>query len=186
LFYFQFFFLVSTYIDFHYNKVIKTLKIGTQTWMIENLAYKPESVNYWAYNNDQSNVSKYGYLYIWETAKQVCPTGWHVPSDTEWTNMTTYLGGQGIAGAKLKEAGMTHWVEPNNSVDNSSGFKALPGGYRQDGSFYPVGKSYCEFWTATGYSLNEALCRQLNNADYVSRYQCQKFFGFSMRCIKDY
>jgi uncharacterized protein (TIGR02145 family) len=75
------------------GKTYKTVKIGNQVWMAENLAFKPSSGNYWAYDDDNSNVAKYGYLYDWETALDVCPAGWHLPSDKEWPVLTDYLGG---------------------------------------------------------------------------------------------
>ena len=105
------------------GKTYKTVKIGTQEWMAENLAYKPSSGNYWAYDDDNSNVAKYGYLYDWETAKKVCPSGWHLPSDEEWTTLTDYLGGEDVAGTKMKST--SGWKEDGNGT-NESGFSALP------------------------------------------------------------
>ena len=87
--------------------------------MAENLAYKASS-GCWAYNNDQNNVAKYGYLYNWETAKVVCPAGWHLPTNDEWTTLENYLGGEAVAGNKLKSA--TGW-----DGTNESGFSAFLG-----------------------------------------------------------
>ena len=83
-------------VDSRDGKEYKTVKIGEQVWMAENLAYKPSSGNYWAYDNDYTNVVKYGYLYDLEIAKEVCPTGWHLPSDNEWSVLIEYLGGGDI------------------------------------------------------------------------------------------
>ena len=74
-------------------------------------------------------------------SKNACPTGWHVPTDAEWTTLTGYFGGESVAGGKLKEPGTTHWNSPNTGADNSSGFTALPGGYRNcNGTFTALGR----------------------------------------------
>jgi len=124
----------GTFTDARDNHVYKWVGIGEQVWMAENLAYKPSSGNYWAYNNDQNNITIYGYLYDWETACNVCPSGWHLPSDAEWTKLTNYLGGEEIAGGKLKAT--TGWNSPNSGADNSSGFSGLPGGSRDTFGFF--------------------------------------------------
>jgi len=92
----------GTFTDARDNHAYKWVRIGDQVWMAENLAYKPSSGNYWAYNNDQNNIAIYGYLYDWKTACNVCPSGWHLPSDAEWTKLRDYLGGYETAGGKLK------------------------------------------------------------------------------------
>jgi len=128
------------------NKTYKTVKIGTQWWMAENLAYKTGSGS-WAYNNEESNVAKYGRLYHWETAKTACPTGWHLPSDAEWTTLTSYLDGESVAGGKMKTT--SNWDSPNIGATNESGFSSLPVGLlTNDGGFYEVGSSGY-FWSST-------------------------------------
>ena len=93
----------SSFVDSRDGKEYKTIKIGEQVWMAENLAYKPYSGKYWAYDNDNSNLEKFGYLYDWETACNVCPNGWHLPNDNEWIELTEYLGGKEVAGTMMKE-----------------------------------------------------------------------------------
>jgi uncharacterized protein (TIGR02145 family) len=139
----------GTITDSRDGKVYEIVRIGEQVWMAENLAYKPTSGNYWAYDDNSDNIAVYGYLYDWETAKKVCPTGWHLPSYAEWAKLTDYLGGEGVAGGKLRETGITHWNSPNEEATNETGFTALPGGFR-DGSgkfgksWYPGG-----WWSAS-------------------------------------
>ena len=134
------------------GNIYKTIRIGNQTWMAENL--KTTKYNdgelipnitgdvewleftsgaYCWYNNDGTgNKNTYGALYNWYSVNtgKLCPAGWHVPSNKEWGLLTTYLGGAEVAGYKLKEAGTNHWQSPNAGADNASGFTALPGGYR--------------------------------------------------------
>ena len=107
------------------GKSYKTVKIGDQVWMAENLAFEPSSGIYWVYNNDKTNVPKYGYLY-WETALEVCPTAWHLPTDSEWTVLEDYLGGYELAGQKMKSTSGSL----DGDVINESGFNALPGGMK--------------------------------------------------------
>ena len=151
-------------------------------------------------DNNVSNGDTYGALYTWAAAMNgaessdsnpsgiqgVCPDGWHLPSDAEWTELTDYLGGLDIAGGKLKEAGITHWNSPNTWATNESGFTALPGGYRRNyGTFIPIGvKAY--FWPATEQGGNGAFIRKLSSdgADVI-RVGMLKTNGFSVRCVKD-
>ncbi len=162
------------------GKTYKTVKIGNQTWLAKNLAYKPSSGNYWAFN-----LTKYGYLYDWETAKKVCPNGWHLPSESEWTTLTNYLGGENVAGGKLKATNT--WKSPNNGATNSSGFLAFPGGFRNvdDGAFGNVGSSG-RWWSATQSSGSGAWSRKLSyRSAEVSRYNGNTSYGFSVRCLMD-
>jgi len=152
--------------------------------MAENLAYKPISGNYWAYDNKQNNISKYGYLYDWEAAKRACPNGWHLPSDEEWTTLTDYLGGENIAGGKLKSTGS--WSSQNTVAINASGFSALPAGKRySDGLFYFVGKlGY--FWSSTPKTEENAWVRRLDyDNNRVSCDSGNRACGFSIRCLKN-
>ncbi len=113
----------GTFTDSRDNHIYKWVKNGTQTWMAENFAFKPSSGEFWAYNNDTTNVAIYGYLYSWETAQTIAPAGWHLPSQTEWETLVSFLGGSDAAYAKLLEAGTVHWGSPN-SATNISGFTA--------------------------------------------------------------
>ena len=116
----------------------------------------------------------------------VCPAGWHLPSDAEWTELTDYLGGTSVAGGKLKETGTTHWASPNTGATNETGFTALPGGLRYtDGTCYDVGY-YGHWWGATEYNATNAWNRDVddNNSD-VHRYSYNKEVGFSVRCVRD-
>ena len=146
-----------------------------------------------------ANYNTYGVLYNWPAAMNgaassitnpsgvqgVCPDGWHLPSDAEWTELTDYLGGTSDAGGKLKETGTTHWNSPNISATNETGFTALPGGYRNnDGSFYIGSRGY--WWSATKLGTNEAWSRRMfYNSSIVDRDYYDKELGFSVRCLKD-
>jgi uncharacterized protein (TIGR02145 family) len=175
----------DSFTDNRDKKVYKTVKIGTQIWMAENLAYKPTSGNYWAYDNNTSIVSRDGYLYDWETAKEVCPSGWHLPSDAEWTTLTDCIGGGSVAGSKLKEGGTTHWKYPNTGATNETGFTALPGGDRGHGTFSDVG-NYGKWWSASDEDPSNAWYRLMSfDGSYVYRSNYDKKVGFSVRCLRD-
>jgi uncharacterized protein (TIGR02145 family) len=154
--------------------------------MAENLAYAPSSGNYWAYDNDDANIEIYGYLYDWQTALNVCPTGWHMPSDGEWKELTDYLGGQRVAGGKLKatgsiEEGTGLWYAPNTGATNESGFTALPGGIRSHYIGLVGG-----WWSATEYDSGNAWFRDMICDDsVVRRGGIKRENGLSVRCLKD-
>ena len=186
--------VTGTLKDARDGKTYKTVKIGTQTWMAENLAWKTGN-GCFAYDDNESNVKTYGYLYNWETATKVCPFGWHLPSEREWASLTTYLGGDSIAHIELKETGQSYWKEADSTVTNKSGFSAIPGGLYNDNSFkhrieFQYIGNYGYWWSATtepgeGNNLN-ACFRTLGNyyknekLDYATKSR-----GSSVRCIKD-
>ena len=87
--------IICSFIDSRDGKTYETVTLGNQTWMTENLAYKPSEGKYWAYDNSNANISSYGYLYDWETSKKVCPEGWHLPSKGDWTELEKYLADNG-------------------------------------------------------------------------------------------
>jgi len=194
----------------------KTVQIGNQIWMAENLKYlpsvSPSNVGsetdpfYYVYGYQGTdilaakatdNYKTYGVLYNWEAAKASCPKGWHLPSDTEYKTLEMCLGmtqEQADAtgwrgtdeGGKLKEAGTTHWISPNTGATNSSGFTALPAGYRYaDGSFSSIG-SHTAFWSSSASSSSLARYRNLGtSSSTVNRNNSNKADGFSVRCLRD-
>jgi uncharacterized protein (TIGR02145 family) len=197
----------STVTDVEGN-VYNTVTIGAQVWMKENLkttkycngdAIPTTTANIsseaspkyqWPYNGDESNVSTYGRLYTWHAAtdtRGVCPTGWHLPTDVEWTTLTDCLGGESVAGGHMREAGTTHWMNHHNtSVDNSSGFTALPGGYRHDGGTFRYGGLYGYWWSATESSATFAWYRDMRyDNGSVNRSNDYADHGCSVRCVKD-
>ena len=167
------------------GKTYKTVKIGNQTWMAENLAYKADS-GCWAYDNDENNVATYGYLYDWKTAKKVCPKGWHLPSKDEWQTLIDYLGGKKVAGGKLKST--KGWNNPNTGATNSSGFSGLPYGHRYggDGLFNYLGnRGY--WWSVTeGYSMHASFFYLFYYHQKADIFSYDINYGFSVRCLKDY
>lgn len=195
------------------GNVYGTVQIGTQTWMKENLktthynngdvipnladslAWNATTTGaYCWYENNISHKETNGALYNWYVTvdkRNVCPNGWHAPSDDEFSTLINYLGGKGIAGSKMKEEGITHWEKPNAWSDNISGFTAIPAGYRrheghnEDGLFYSV-DSNVTWWTSTETKPNTAICRWIVNRyrDALSDVYSKKG-GFSVRCVKD-
>ncbi|MFN5492660.1 MAG: fibrobacter succinogenes major paralogous domain-containing protein, partial [Bacteroidota bacterium] len=142
------------------------------------------------YNNDSAaNNCPYGKLYNWYAASDVrnlCPTGWHVPSDAEWTTLTTFLGGEFVAGGKMKSTGTQYWASPNTAADNSSGFSGLPGGFRSyDGSFGYIGLNG-NWWSSTEDNTDIAWTRNLDFTNGIAlRVNSYKTLGFSVRCLRD-
>ncbi|MCD4679706.1 MAG: fibrobacter succinogenes major paralogous domain-containing protein [Bacteroidales bacterium] len=189
------------------GNVYNIVTIGTQTWMAENLKvtkYNNDTViplvtgttweilttpAYCWYDNDEDTYKDtYGALYNWYTVNtgMLCPTGWHVPTDVEWTELIDFLGGENVAGGKLKEIGTDHWVSPNIGATDENGFTALPGGYRNfDGVFYNIGENG-NWWSSTEDGTGGAWYRKIQNSiTDVSRLSYMKQRGFSIRCVKD-
>jgi len=167
------------------GKEYKTVKIGDQCWMSENLAFKTTG-DCWIYEGIEDYAETYGYLYNWEAAKNVCPDGWHLPSDAEFEKLSNFLGGPDAAGGKLKEAGTTHWKSPNAGATNSSGFSALSAGMSGDNEY----KGYLGLMTFFSSSDDDGDVRVVARALYsakgeFTRYGILKEKGISVRCIKD-
>ncbi len=166
------------------GQVYPTVQIGKQCWLQKNMNYK--TGNSWCYNNDHSNCDTYGRLYDWKSALNACPPGWRLPTDGEWTTLITYLGGESIAGGKMKEAGTAHWKSPNTGATNSSGFTALPGGYRYSNGDFNYLTSNALFWSSTESSSTYAWYRKLYyDNEIVLRYNYHETNGFSCRCLQD-
>ena len=190
------------------GNIYHTVKIGTQTWMVENLKVshyrngdpipKVTNPSIWAalgssdawcyYNNDSTNNSLYGKLYNWNVvndSRKVAPLGWHVPSDAEWTTLTDYLGGTTVAGGKMKSINL--WNSPNTSATNSSNFSGLPGGERNFTGVFTDQGSYGYWWSTTpvvgppGYYYR----RLAYNSNSTFSYYPPAVYGYSVRCIKD-
>ena len=115
------------YTDHRDGNKYHVLKIGDQYWMTENLRFKPDSGQFWVYDSNDTYLPIYGYLYEWHTACDVCPDGWHLPSYDEWMELVEFLGGDSIAGSKLKSTDTAYWISPNIAT-NESGFSAMPAG----------------------------------------------------------
>ena len=190
------------------GNVYHVVTIGTQDWLVENLEvthYRngdPVSFisdsNAWAaasegaycnYDNSELAGKIYGKLYNWKAVDDpriLAPAGFHIPSDDEWTTLTTYLGGVGVAGGKLKETGLTHWDNPNVDATNETGFSALPGGWRDgngdSGNYTMVGY----FWASTEYSGGLAWMRTINSNSALMVFDFMpEAAGLSVRCVRD-
>jgi uncharacterized protein (TIGR02145 family) len=192
------------------NNFIGSVRTGNQEWQTKNLDVdrfrngdliqeartKEEWVSageneepVWSYfDNDAENGKIYGKLYNWyaiNDARGLAPDGWHIPADYELIALTNYLGGEKVAGGKMKSIGTTYWEEPNKGASNESGFSVLPGGYRDyNGSFYNISYN-AFFWSTTENGSNHAWYRYLyNNNINVYRYYFNKSVGASVRCLR--
>ncbi len=174
---------------------------GNSAW--DALEYTDKAYCY--YDNSTANRDVYGTLYTWAAAMNgatssdidpsgvqgVCPSGWHLPSDAEWYELALFLGGGSegsVAGGKLKETGTIHWISPNSDATNSSGFTALPGGYRFSiGSFNYMGNN-AMFWSSTEYVHMSGMAWILAlgyNYSMENRHTSPKEAGYSVRCLRD-
>ncbi len=154
------------------------------------------------YNNNQNNEGDtYGALYSWgaimndenssssnpSNVQGICPDGWHIPSESEWSQLVNFLGGENQASGELKEAGFEHWLNPNTGATNSSGFTALPGGdrYWGTGIFQTLGH-VAGWWSSTQFNSSESYTKILHSdSNIVNTYEINKVNGLSCRCIKD-
>jgi uncharacterized protein (TIGR02145 family) len=188
----------------------KTIQIGTQTWMAENLrttkyndgtaiTYITDSIDWIKVNpggycasfhtTDPVYIATYGMLYNWFAVNtgKLAPKGWHVPTVEEWQTLKTYLGGENIAGGKMKETGMTHWETYNTGADNSSGFTALPS-KRRDGYSGTFRTQFHDgfFWASNEASLIRAFqCNVGYDSNLAYTGDATKNAGLTVRCIKD-
>jgi uncharacterized protein (TIGR02145 family) len=177
----------GTVTDSRDKQTYKTVTVGTQTWMAENLNYPPKTGNSWCYNNSADSCKKFGRLYDWETAKTVCPAGWKLPDTADWRKLVKTAGGQEIAGEKLKSTSGWKGAKGDGNGADVYGFSALPGGYRDsDGSFYHAGGNGC-WWTATEVNSDNAYFRGIySGQDNVSENNYgYKNVGDSVRCVKE-
>jgi uncharacterized protein (TIGR02145 family) len=202
--------LRNTLIDIDGN-VYKTVIIGTQIWMAENLKVTkysngdtigttyPDTLNYmqvsnpkyqWIYENKDSNLYSYGRLYTWFVVndnRNVCPTGWHVPTQVDWATLIQFLGGDSLAHGKLKEVGTKHWDKPNIGATNKSGFTGIPGGnHHPKGTFLFMGECG-HWWSSTEFDKNFAWRLRLRYNNDIENFldYAPKLMGWSIRCIKD-
>ena len=170
--------MFGTFIDSRDGKVYKTVQIGNQLWMAENLAYNSGPGCYVV-----GEVEKYGFLYDFDTARNVCPAGWHLPSNEEWTILINYQGGEEVAGGKLKSKKNWDKYHGKNYGDNQSGFSALPAGFKdppKSAKWDIGGKAY--FWSNTAY-LYVLYCTDTKvRTEYPSP---SSDHGYSVRCIRD-
>lgn len=185
------------------------VEIGDQVWIAENLKTTKfndgtdipnvtgtddwidlSSPGFCWYNNDETTYGDtYGALYNYYAVtdpKGLCPTGYHVASDSEWATLITYVGGEAVAGGKLKEEGTTHWTDPNTGATDEYSFTALPSGRRNnDGNFFYI-MTNGRWWSSTQYDNIDAWTRGMAFDDAaVDRDSRQKTYGLSVRCVKD-
>jgi uncharacterized protein (TIGR02145 family) len=193
------------------GNVYKTILIGTQDWMAENLKTsiyqngEPIATNLtdeewqntinsqigaWVfYNKDSQYECPYGKLYNWYAVadpRHVCPTGWHVPTDAEWTTLTNYLGGEVVAGGKMKSTGTQYWIAPNTDATNESGFSGLPGEFRfSSGVLLNLGYKGI-WWSSSDFNTYSAWeCGLDYEDDGAYQNVGDKQYGFSVRCLRD-
>jgi len=176
----------GTFTDPRDKKTYKTVKIGKQTWMAENLNFNAEGSK--CYNNEEENCQKYGRLYNWNTAMKVCPKGWHLPSKDEWQTLVDFAGGNEIAGKKLKTS--SGWKEVDkemNNGDDTFGFAALPGGGCYSSGNFVYVENRGNWWSATKYYTDDAyswLMYSYKENFYPDDYDKYKIL-FSVRCLQN-
>jgi len=159
------------------GKIYKVVKIGTQTWMAENLNYNADG------SKCYGNQEKYGRLYNWSTAKTICPKGWHLPSNAEWDVLMSSVGGEKIAGKFLKAK--NGWNKDGNGEDKY-GFAALPGGYGSSVGYIGYVSKYGSWWSATEYDANFAYSRFIYYYyEDIGLSKFNKSFLRSVRCLQN-
>ena len=192
------------------GNVYRTVKIGSQLWMAENLkttryrngdtikttenvfldlSRESRPTYQWIYRGDSTNVEKYGRLYTWFAVKdtcKLCPEGWHVPDNSEWAVLIDSLGGLSEAGGRLKEEGIDFWLSPNTNATDESEFSARPGGYREYRGTYQLIKFGGYWWSSTEKLSQTALGYQLYYSyKQIKPVEMIKRNGLAVRCVKD-
>ena len=174
----------STFTDSRDGQTYSTVSIGTQTWFAENLNY--EAGNSWCYQDSVECCAIYGRLYDWQTALVACPLGWHLPSEEEWNELISYLGGKDEAGGRMKEIGQKRWSSPSEEDANNSGFVGLGAGFRNSADEKSRGRSDYAFWWSsaeTSYFTSWSVGLHYSHSR-VNKIEHGKDQGFSCRCLK--
>jgi uncharacterized protein (TIGR02145 family) len=199
----------NTVADFD-NNVYETVSIGTQVWMAKNLrtthylngdliaTTTPSTLDIsgestpkyqWSYNEDDANALIYGKLYTYYTitdTRNVCPAGWHIPTDAQWITLENALGGFAVAGSSLKENGTTHWTTYNTDATNITHFKALPGGFRNGTGAFSFLNNNGYWWSSTEGDASNAWVRSMSvQSTADTRSSFLKKNGASVWCLKD-
>lgn len=197
----------GTITDFD-NNVYQTVMVGSQCWMRENLrttrynngVLMPNITDDYAwntlhtgaycnYNNDTDYVNPYGHLYNWfavNDSNKICPSGWHVPRDAEWTVLTDFLGGAGYAGGKLKETDTIHWAPRNVGATNETRFTAIGGGFRSSDVGFSSIRVFCDYWTADECGFSDGWFRLMGSGSTrVTKYHFSKTLGMNVRCVRN-
>ena len=179
------------------GNVYKTVKIGTQWWMAENLKVTRDPqgnpINSFLYNDDPDNESTLGRLYTWDVAmdsstyagaRGIAPSGWHIPTFVEWDKLIGFLGGKDVAGGPMKQTGFTNWASPNTGASNSSGFAALGAG-EKEGNRYQFLKTIAIFWSSNKVAEYAYYYYLSHDNTEVVRRTWQRDLAYSVRCIKN-
>ena len=190
------------------GNVYTSVVIGSQVWMTQNLRTTHynngdpiplvsndgewgsiEDGAYCVYSNERKYGKRYGNLYNWHAVSDrrgICPQGWHIPSDEEWQVLSDFLGGDKVAGDKMKETGTRHWAEPNSGASNISGFTALPGGGRDEFGQFIVDRYGCHWWSSTISGSVDVRVRSIYfGYGSIMTDEYHPNSGFSVRCLKD-
>jgi len=197
----------QAFTDARDGKSYNTVQIGAQCWMGQNLNIGTringledqtdnDIIEKYCYDDSELNCNTYGGLYQWNEMMQyiylpgeqgICPDGWHNPTDDEWSALVSFLGGEGVAGGKMKETGTSHWASPNTGASNSSAFSALPGGNRDEyGSFTDL--TYTgNFWSSAENTSAEGAWNRYMGYYFedIVTSASNKANGFSVRCVKN-
>jgi uncharacterized protein (TIGR02145 family) len=191
------------------GNVYNTVTIGTQVWMVENLKTSKyrngdpiqnvtdslEWINLttgaFCINNKKGYEAVHGYLYNFyavNDTRNIAPEGWHIPSKADWDALINYLGGEEVAGGKIRESGTTHWKSPNTGATNESGFNALPAGYRYEWGEYAYNGVATSWWSNTREPYQDGFYCTFTSffsPELHSDALGDKKGGQSIRCIKD-
>jgi uncharacterized protein (TIGR02145 family) len=198
------FFCGNSFFDARNGKSYSTVLIGSQCWMAQNLNIGTRIngsqvqtdnciIEKYCYDDLESNCTIYGGIYQWNEAMQymrtesiqgICPEGWHLPSDAEWSTLTNFLGGGNVAGGKMKETGTMHWCSPNTGATNTSGFTAIPGGVKLPGGFGDLSRS-AYLWSSSEIYFVILMRELYFNSANINRTGSNEMNGFYARCLKN-